>query len=348
MGAAVTIPATTSIRLVWPFIALAHKWGYDVTGWVAERLDLTSAELDDPDTRVPQRLIARMLDEAIELTGERDIGLLAARYVDGAHFGIGEYVARTRPTLRAAIEDSGRYLPLLGDGAGHAFERRGNRVHLRFWFSPELAIHEAAYEFAVAIGVLRARRITGIADLAPVSVHFMHARPASTARHEKLFRCPVHFDADVTHLVLSAKFLERPLAGAEPTLANLLIHQANAMLERLPRSEDVASRVRHLLSGGVDLRTASADRVARRLGMTVRTLARKLEDEGTSYRDLIDDVRKQIALRELTHGTRPLVAIAHRLGFASSQSFQRAFKRWTGTTPDRVRKSAKARRGRAH
>jgi AraC-like DNA-binding protein len=134
------------------------------------------------------------------------------------------------------------------------------------------------------------------------------------------------------------------LSGAEPALGDLLARQANAMLESLPRNDGVSSSVRNLLGGGVDLRSASAAQVARRLGMSVRTLARKLEEDGTSYRDLIDDVRKQTALRELTHGTLPIVAIADRLGFASSQSFHRAFKRWTGTTADRVRKNARPRR----
>jgi hypothetical protein len=178
MGAAVTISPTTSIRLVWPFIVLGRKYKYDVSGWVAARLGLTARQLEDPETRVPQHLVARLLDEAIERSGQRDIGLLAALFVDSANYGIGEYVARTRPTLRAAMESTGRYLPLLGDGAGHAIERHGKRVIVRFWFSAELAIHEAAYEFALAVGVLCARRITGIADLAPISVHFSAPRAA--------------------------------------------------------------------------------------------------------------------------------------------------------------------------
>jgi AraC-like DNA-binding protein len=347
MGAAATIPATTSIRLVWPFIELGRQRGYEVREWIMQRLQLTPAQLEDPETRVPQRLIARLLDEAIERGGERDIGLMAARYVDSAHFGIGEYVARTRPTLRAALETTGRYLPLLGDGAGHAIERRGRRVIVRLWFSPELAIHEAAYEFAMAIGVLRARRMTGLPDLAPVSVHFMHARPPSTTRHERLFRCPVHFGADVTHVVLSAEFLEMRLSGADPTLGEWLERQATSMLERLPRGDDVTSRVRTLLGGDIALRTASAGRVAQRLGMSVRTLSRKLEVEGSCYRDLVDEARKQAALRELEDGARSIADIADRLGFASSQSFHRAFKRWTGKTADRIRKEARERKPKA-
>lgn len=342
MRASPKIPPTTSVRLVWPFLALSKKHGYDVSG-IAERLGLTAVQLDDPDTRVPQAAVARLLNAAIELSGERDIGLLAARFVDSRHFGITEYLARTRPTLGAVLADTKRFLPLLGDGVGFTLARRGRRAVVRFWLSPELSMHEAAYEFAIAIAVLRARRLTGKADLAPIEVSFTHSRPKSTRRHEKLFLCPVRFGAEATEIVLSERAMQVPLASAEPALGALLERQAAQMLEHLPRGEDLGSRVEALLSGAISLRAASAERAARRLGMSVRTLTRRLADEGTSYRALIDEARAQAAQRELTQTDRTLAEIADRLGFATPQSFHRAFKRWTGTTADAVRKAARAR-----
>jgi AraC-like DNA-binding protein len=341
MRAAAKPPVTTSIRLVWPFVALAEKSGYDVSR-IAAAFGLSRAQFENPETRVAQQLVANLLNEAVTRSGVRDLGLFAARLVDSRHIGIGEYVARTRPTLREAIESTSRYLPLLGDGAGHVLETRGKRAHVKLWFSPDLVIHEAAYEFAAAIGVLRARRITGMQDLAPIEVHFMHARPASIARHEKLFRCKLRFGAEITQIVLSAQALDMRMSSAEPALNELLERQADAMLQQLPQSRDLADHVRALLGAELDLRGASAERVARRLGMSVRTLSRKLGDEGTSYRDLIDEARKQAALRDLAHDAQPIAEIADRLGFASPQSFHRAFKRWTGTTADAVRKRARS------
>jgi AraC-like DNA-binding protein len=342
MRAPSKIAPTTSVRLVWPFLALSRKHGYDVSG-IADRLGLTAAQLDDPDTRVPQAAVARLLHEAIELSGERDIGLLAARFVDSQHFGITEYLARTRPTLGAVLADTERFLPLLGDGAGFTVERRGRRAVVRFWLSPELSTHEAAYEFAIAIAVLRARRLTGKADLAPIEISFMHARPESTRRHEKLFLCSLRFGAEATEIVMSERAMQVPLASAEPALGALLERQATQMLEHLPRGDDLASRVEALLGGAISLRTASAERAARRLGMSVRTLTRRLAEEGTSYRALIDQARAKAAQHELTQTDRTLTEIADRLGFATSQSFHRAFKRWTGTTADAVRKGARSR-----
>lgn len=337
------VASTTSVRLVWPFLALARHHGLD-TNDVAERLGLTPAQLEDPDARVPQHLAAALLSTAIERTGERDVGLLAAAWADRADLGLGETEVGTDRAmqLQGTVEETGRWLPLLGEGVRYSIERVGSHVIVRFWFSPELEMHEAAYEYALAIAVLRARRITGNEALAPLSVHFTHARPSSTERHEQLFRCPVHFRADVTHVIFSDASLALHSADEQPALAQPFECPAEPELDRALGRADLASRVLSLLNGGeIELRGASAERVARRLGMSVRTLSRKLDAEATSYRELVDTVRKDAALHELTRDARPIAEIADRLGFASSQSFHRAFKRWTGTTADRTRRNAR-------
>lgn len=343
MSAAHKFTATTSIRMVWPFLALAKKHGREV-GDIAGRLGLTKAQFEDRETRVPTRLIAEILNEAIEQSGQRDLGLLAARWADAAHFGVLEYLPRARPTLRAAIEDSSRYMPLIASGLGHSIERRGEFLVARMWFSPDLEIHEAAYEFSVAVGVLRARRMTGNAELAPVAIHFMHAKPANTERHESLFKCPIHFGSDSTQIIMRADALEQlRMPAAEPALADLLVQQAELMLEKLPRG-DLTSRVLTLLGGEVDLRNASVKHIARRVGVSVRNLSRRLADEGTTYREMVDSVRKQTALTDLARDMKPIAEIADALGFSSSQSFHRAFRRWTGTTADGYRRRMREQR----
>jgi AraC-like DNA-binding protein len=103
-------------------------------------------------------------------------------------------------------------------------------------------------------------------------------------------------------------------------------------------TDDVAERIRSLLHGEPDLGAIDALSVARRLGLSSRTLSRKLEEQGTNFRTLLDAVRKDIALRELAAGALPLTDIAERLGFGNTPSFHRAFKRWTGTTIGEARR----------
>jgi AraC-like DNA-binding protein len=341
--AKVSAPASfgmSSIRLVWPFLDLEQDQRRDT----AARLGLTPKELDDPDTRVSQKLLSQLLRDTIARTGERDLGLLAARRVDSLHLGITHYIARTVPTLAAAITMTERYLPLLGDGVRYAIERKGKRVFTRLAFDPQLEMHEAAYEFALASWVLWARRIPGLGEFTPLSVHFMHARPANIRRHQKLFGCPVHFGAEATMLVVAASALEAPLSTADPVLAGFLEPQADAMLERLPRNDALTDRVRAMLAAEHDLQAMSLPQAARRFGMSVRTLTRKLSEEGAHFSDLLAEVRRAAALRELEKDSRPIAEIAARLGFASTPSFHRAFRRWTGTTADQIRREARAQR----
>jgi len=326
---ACTIPITSSVRLVWPFLALAEKKGKDMA-FVRDRLGLTETQLRDPDMRVSQQVVAELLQEAVVRSGERDLGLLAACAFESAHFGIDEYLARARPTLRTALENTGRYLPLLLDGASCTFEVEGDAAYSRLRLHPALGQLDAAYEFAIAVGVLRSRRITGLDSLSPREVCFTHPRPASIARHEALFRCPVRFGQPVVQVVTPVDQLELRMPQAEPALRELLERQANAMLERLPHATSYSAQVQALANG--ELQESSAERVARRLGMSERTLHRKLAAESTSYRDIIEQARKRAALRYLAL-ERPIEQIAFSLGYASAQSFQRAFRRWTGTTP---------------
>ena len=322
---------TASIRLLWPFLSLARAHGHDPS-YIAPYLGITEAELEDPDTRVSQQRLCDLLNQAIAKSGVRDLGLVAASYVDSSHFGIAEYIARSRPTLREAVESTVRYLPLLADGAHTALAISGKVARISFWFDASIVVHEAAYEFATAMAVLRARRTTGIAKLSPLEVRFMHPEPPDTTRHRALFGCPVTFGAEATEIVISAKFLNRRMAAPEPVLDALLTRQADRMLEQLPRASGAAEQIEAELAQHFDLRNASTERLARKLGCSVRTLHRRLQEEGTSYRAVLDRVRAAIAMRRLEQSDQPIAQIADALGFASSQSFHRSFKRWTGTT----------------
>jgi len=140
----------------------------------------------------------------------------------------------------------------------------------------------------------------------------------------------VRFGAPATRLLVPTEHLELPLPRADAALRELLERQAHAMLDHLPSAASHAAQVQALANGA--FQESSADRIARMLGMSERTLHRKLAAENTSYRDVIEQTRKRAAFRYLALG-QPLEKIAHSLGYASAQSFQRAFRRWTGTTP---------------
>lgn len=334
-----------SIRLVWPFVELVRPSERDaLVKQLSVELGLTPAQFAAPETRVPLQAAADLLSEFVDRTGRRNLGLLAARHVTSEHLGVTEYLARSKGTLGEALQSWARCTRLLFDGGHVRFELKPELVCVRLWLDSQLVIHGAAYEFALAVWLYSVRRITRNPEFAPSEAHFTCPQPEDSRLHEHVFKCKLRFDMPVTQVVLPAKALALPLASAETTLARFLEQQANASLAQLPSSDNYVSRVREILSAALDLNGANASQIARRLGVSVRTLARRLERENSSFRMLLDETRKALALRDLSQTQRPINEISIQLGFSNRQSFHRAFRRWTGSTAMTYRESARQRR----
>lgn len=326
---------------MWPFAELArrHRDGALLTRFRA-RLGLTSVQMEHPDTRVPLQTAADLLTELVQETGTPAIGLVAAQLVTPEHLALPEYLARTKQTLGAALTASEQYAQLLCDGAHSRIELRDNIAVVCLWFQSNLVMPDAAYEFALATQLNCARRITGLPQLAPLEVHFMHSQPDDVTLHERIFNCRVRFNMPSTQTVLPARLLELLLPGFEPGLSRLLEQQANLSLAGRTTENGLVAQIQNLLVAELGLGKASHRRVAQRLGISTRTLARRLKVENTSYQELFDQTRRDLALRDLAETMRSIEAISKRLGFASSQSFHRAFRRWTGATANAYRMRA--------
>ena len=333
-----------SIRLIWPFVELAPR--VEKQGLVQQlqaQLGLTAAQFNDPDTRVSLQRALELLEDAIERGGQRYMGLHAAQRATTDHLGAIEYLARSNSTLHTALQSFVQYIRLLADGVHLHIDYRGAHAVVRVSFDGNLTLSRPVYEFAVEILLQSARRVSGNPELAPLELHFECHAPRDLTLYRAVFKCNPSFNMPATQIVLDAQTLKTPLPKAEPALHRLLARDAKRVLASLPRNEDLVTMVRDLLIAESDFGHVSATRIARRLGIGVRTLARRLGEDGTSYRGLLDETRRQVALRELAHSLRPIHQIALQLGFSSSQSFHRAFRRWTGDTAasyrERVRRS---------
>ncbi|HYY42110.1 MAG TPA: helix-turn-helix domain-containing protein, partial [Pyrinomonadaceae bacterium] len=171
------------------------------------------------------------------------------------------------------------------------------------------------------------------------SVSFQHPQPADTTEHRRIFRAPVHFDQPRNELVLDRALLALPLARADAGLCALLDRHAQELLARLPQRDDTTAQVRRLLSDALSGGDPNIAAVARQLGLSARTLQRKLRAEGTSYQDLLDLMRRDLARRYLQERDMAVCEVAYLLGFSGPSAFHRAFRRWTGVTPKEFRQA---------
>jgi AraC-like DNA-binding protein len=180
---------------------------------------------------------------------------------------------------------------------------------------------------------MRFGRLIADGEWSPRLVCFAHGAPSDTSEHVRLFQTSMQFRSGRTALHIPNPVLDAPNRNANVGLIRVLDDYTGRLLEQLPRATTWSERVRtHLvqdLKGGVP----TAEGIARMLHLSVRTLHRNLQQEDTTFRDLLSQLRQEQATKYLADPKISISEVGFLLGFSELSSFYRAFKSWTGTTP---------------
>lgn len=295
-------------------------------------------ELAHADGSVPRPALMRLLAAAVALRNDPALGLKAAESLTPNDLGVLEYAVRSCATLRDATRCAMRYIRLLHEAASLSLEERDELATLHFRTVDGVVQEPAANDFEVAVFVGLARRYTGAAHEQPLEVHLAHATPTSAADYQRLFGCAPRMGMPHNALVFPRKQLATPLLHADSTLHALLDRHVTGMLERHPPDAGVAGRVRAILLANLSTERTTASQVAKALAMSPATLRRRLEEQGTTHSEILDQVRRELAERYLADATLTLSEVAFLLGYAHSHNFFKAFRRWfNGQTPSQVR-----------
>ena len=295
----------------------------------------------DPDARISLAVETALWEAGARLTGDPDFGLHSAERLRPGMFDVLDYAIRTAPNLRVALERLARYNRIEHDVAVFTIVDRGDvtRVEHRFGGGGAVQSRHAA-ECTLAAQVVIGGQLTGT-RVAPRAVAFLHARPASTAEHQRLFGVTPSFSQPVNAVEWDRAVLERPNPNADPALARTILRHAEALLAARPApAASHTDRVRQLLVTALGEGDATLARAARALKMSARSLQRRLADEQMTFDRLLDDVRRQLATRYLADPNIAIAEVAYLLGYSEPSPFHRAFKRWTGTTPMEARRGA--------
>jgi AraC-like DNA-binding protein len=277
------------------------------------------------------RLASEHAIDQVRKTGDADLGLRVARTVSLGAPGMLDYAMHTAATVRDAMEAGSRYSRLFSDTIRLRVEEQGRRAFLRVEHSEP--VPRVIADFAVAAWFLN-HAAPALRGLPGVECWLSHARPARIVEYERTFSpYGLRFGAPCTGLELDRDYLDLPLPAADPGLHAVLCEHAAALCAGLTEPRTFARRVGEIALAQLDTGTPTAATVARRLRMSTRTLARRLETEGTTFRAVLDGLRRDLALRYVGACPVELSEVTVRLGFAHVEAFHRAFKRWTGQTP---------------
>ena len=286
----------------------------------------------DPEARLPHTTAAPLWPAAVRLTNDPDLGLHVAEGVPPGNYGVLDYAVRTSENLGIGFQRLAQYTRFLHDIAEIKLTVERDRAILSHSIPVPGGLPRPISEYIVATWLITSRHATGV-NWIPLQVRFPHTAPDSTSEHQRIFGCIPEFEYLRNELVFARDLLDIPMAKADAALQQILEAQVVAVIEKLPKGEATTDAVRRLLATELGEGQPTLEQIAPRLHMSARTLHRRLEEEGTSFRQVLTEVRRELAARHLTERRLAIGEIAFLLGFSEPSAFHRAFKRWTGQGP---------------
>jgi len=297
--------------------------------------ELDTDALDTQENRIPYITAGRLLHECAVKTRRQDFSLLLGERMRLSHLGLLGRLLRHAPTLGDAIRTFVVYQHLDSQGMAKVLlEKDGMATLGNIIFQPGTEHVDQIYDIDIAATVSVIGELCGI-RWRPEQVLFSHAKPTDTGPYRRFFRVACRFDCERTALIFPATMLERRLKDADPKQFRILEEQAQARADL-----GLVLRLRRTLGTLLLAKAASGDEVSRLVSMHHRTLNRRLRAEGTTFQQLLDEVRFEAACQLLDNPSIPVTEISVSLGYAEPSAFSRAFRRWSGTTPAERRQAS--------
>ncbi len=297
----------------------------------------------DPKLMIADNSYYDLLEQIAEVTDVTALPLRAGASMRCDDYGALGLAFKAAVTLSGSFSRVARYARLWTSVVEYELIPEGDRT----WFllhrsgPPRLGLrlsNEATLASAVAI----AREVSPDGQFTPLEVHVRHPPPDNQNAHEAYFGCPVVFGSDRNGLLISEAALQAPNRLGDQGITQFLIGHLEQELSKLGPQAGLRDRLRDVIARSLSDGLPKMEDVARRLGMSVRSLHRRLADVGLSFQMLSEETRRDLAEGLLRDERYALSEIAFLTGFSEQSSFTRAFKRWNGVTPASYRKRAHA------
>ena len=297
----------------------------DVLQAGTNEVDLTLAQYND------------VWEAAVRSSGRRDLPMRAATALAPDSFGVVGFACILSPTVGEAFARLMRLYGLLIAGAHWSLEPQGERLGLVFELDAPPSLGACCTIEYVLAEEVHFTRLLASGPIELLEATFPHGPPADETSYRELFRCPLFWNRERASLVVHRSVFALRHSKADPHLLSYFDRQANLLLARRKSDKDTSARVRRLLVDALADGPPSADLVAKQLGVSPRSLRRRLADEGTSFHSLVEDTRNALAQQYLSDPKLTVSEIAFLVGFSALSPFQRAFRRWTNLTPREYR-----------
>ncbi|MGK5091803.1 AraC family transcriptional regulator [Deltaproteobacteria bacterium TL4] len=325
-----------SISFVASIIEVLEK--YQIEGHELLKIASIPPELlEDPFARITPKQYLTLAEEAMLRTNDQGLGLRVGKNMESAAFSHVGYAAMNSMTVRECLELGIKYQGIITHGIRLELIEAKEEAILRI----ESAIEgKRLSKFIVEVGMAGLANVSRILTeitVSPKVVCFQYAEPSYIQEYYHIFQCPLKFNHAFNQFVFDRAYLDLPITHADLTLSKIMKKTCEDLMAELPQRPSLKTQVQQVTDDLFYIQYPSFTEVAERLGMTTRTLRRKLKEEETSFQEILDEIRRNLSVFYLKRKEMSLAEIAQRLGFSESSAFHRSFKKWTGKTPGEYR-----------
>ncbi len=315
----------------------AERYGLD-REVIRRRAGIEPEQIDDPDRRLPASLVLALYHELRRELPDPDLGLDIGTHGDVRQGGVLGYAMMHSSNVGQALRRLYRFSRLISTTIEFSLDEGPELWHLTSNRPPEYPGFRLPVDTVAASLVTVLRQITG-RQIDPAAIEFPYQRPDDVRKLRSVFRCEMTFEAPRPGIYYRVEDMALPLERSESKLAEYLDRLAAQDLAALPRWETFTRRVGRMVWKHLSEGQPTIASVARELGLSSRTLQRRLREEGTSFAQVVDDLRRQLAPTLLGDETLAVYEVAYLLGYADPSAFFRAFRRWHDCSPAEFRQN---------
>ena len=335
---------TASVAALRQYVRAANANGIDTHTLLAD-CGLDPAILTSDEGRINGEHFQAVIHRLCERTGNPILGLETGDFVQPGSYSVLGYITMSCATLGEAVMRITPFEKLVGDMGTTRILQEGDYLRLVWTCNyDDPLIRPQMVDNVFASWINYARWLGDQPEAGPAEVELQRPSPGTDyeAAYQRRWHCPVRFGAHRDSVRLHRDLLTLPLRQPDPLLRKTLEAHALSQLAALESDTDLTSRVKYAIQQQLMHGITRQDMVAEQLGMTSRTLQRKLSQEGAAYQQLLDEVRQQMAEDYLQNSELGIPEIALRLGYSETTSFHRKFKAVAGKTPGEFRASKAA------
>ena len=304
-------------------------------GPVFHRAGIDPKSIFDQGARISFDAHDSLISESAKMCNDPFFGLKEAEHFRPAHLGALGFAWLASSSLRTAFQRLSRYSKMINDFLNITLEEDGAYFTVSVVSDIASENEPLKEDGQMAIATKCCRAIFGD-RFQPARVHFRHAEPDDTSYFYEYFRCPVDFGSESTKLFIPIELMDKRLTGSNDQLAKLNEHIVVKYLAHREK-KDIVNRAKAAIIDGLGSGGVTEQSIADEIHMTARNLHRKLQKEDTSFKNLLNDVRQELAQQYIQDRSITLTEISFMLGFSEVSSFSRAFKNWTGKPPSVIR-----------